>query len=300
MITTRLSIVIPAFNYAGTLKRAVDSVLSQLSHHELIVIDDGSTDKTRQVLAELQIQNPGTFRSIFKNNGGPASVRNRGLLEAANNYLIFLDADDELAPGAIAAIEGHISMNPQCRMIIGGYTTVYPNGKRRIHTPAKLQGTAIEIVRDYLLRKRISLSNGACVMHREIFERGGYPEKFRSVEDIPVFVQALANYPCTVLQQSLAFIHKHDDSLRRQFNHANSVGLALVDEVFSPSRLGYIFKQLKPAFYVQRCLSLSRSAYQGGDSASAKYYFRLALKRDWRVLLKSGYAIKVLCSYLRH
>ena len=131
-------------------------------------------------------------------------------------------------------------------------------------------------------------------MHREVFSRAGYPEQFRSAEDIPVFSQTLANYPCTVLAAPLALIHKHDDSLRHQFSHAKAGGLALVDEVFSPRRLGEEFQVLKDEFLVQRCLSLFRSAYLAGDVGAAKEYFHKASRHDWRVIFNWSYTRKYL------
>lgn len=295
-----ISVVIPAYNYAKTLSRAVESVLAQLGEAaaELIVIDDGSTDSTPQVVAALQAEHPGRFRAIRKDNGGLSSVRNHGIRETKGQYLMFLDADDELAPGALAAVEEHLGEHPATRMVIGGHYAVWNDGKRREHVPAALPESPVERLRGYLLDKRIALSNGACAMHREVFARGDYPERFRSAEDIPVFAQTLANYPCTVLAQPLALIHKHDDSLRHQFSHAKAGGLALVDEVFAPQRLGPEFQGLKRAFYVQRCLSLFRSAWLAGDVEAAKEYFRAALKQDWRVLLKGSYARKALRLWL--
>lgn len=70
-----ISIVIPAYNYAKTLPRAVESVIAQLSEiSELLVIDDGSTDETPALLADLQDKHPGLFRAIRKPNGGLSSV----------------------------------------------------------------------------------------------------------------------------------------------------------------------------------------------------------------------------------
>lgn len=295
-----ISIIIPAYNYASTLARAVESVLRQLpdAPAELIVIDDGSTDNTPQVVAALLCEYPQGFRSIRKENGGASSVRNRGIEEARGDYLIFLDADDEMAPDALAALKQHISANPATRMVIGGHCSITADGRRREHLPRALAEQALDRLCGYLLNKRIALSNGACAMHRDVFSRGNYPEKFRSAEDIPVFSQALANYPCTVLAQPLALIYKHDDSLRHQFNHAKTGGLALVDEVFSPQRLGSEFLVLKDRFYVQRCLSLFRSAYLAGDTEAAKGYFSAALKRDWRVLGKTSYLRKAVRLWL--
>lgn len=295
-----LSVVIPTYNYAAVLPRAVESVLAQLNEAsaELVVIDDGSTDNSRQVLDGLLAAHPGRFRVVHKSNGGASSARNLGIRESSGDYLIFLDADDELAPTALAALSTHLAAQPQTRLVIGGHIAVSAAGKRREHNPAALPEQPLERLHAYLLDKRLALSNGACAMHREVFARGDYPEAFRSAEDIPVFAQALANYPCTLLEQPLALIHKHDDSLRHQFSHAKAGGLALVDEVFAPQRLGVRFQVLKPEFYVQRCLSLFRSAYLAGDVAAAKSYFIAAVKADWRVLLKGSYARKAVRLWL--
>ncbi|WP_313024246.1 glycosyltransferase family 2 protein [Pseudomonas lopnurensis] len=296
-----ISVVIPVYNYALTLPRAVESVLMQLDEAtaELIVIDDGSSDSTPQVIETLLASQPGRFRALRKENGGLASVRNRGIREAKGNYLVFLDADDEMAPGALGALRRHIERHPETRMVIGGHDAVSSDGKRRSYLPPALPNSHLGRLRGYLLDKRIALSNGACAMHREVFTRGDYPEQFRSAEDIPVFSQVLAHYPCTVLAQPLAIIHKHDDSLRHQFNHAKAGGVALVEEVFSPQRLDMEYQSLKRDFYVQRCLSLFRSAYLAGDDQAASGYFRAALKRDWRVLLKGSYLRKAIRIWAR-
>lgn len=296
-----ITVVIPAYNYAATLARAVNSVIPQLDEGraELIVIDDGSTDATPQVITALQAQHPGRFRALRKANGGLSSVRNRGIAEARGDYLIFPDADDALLPGALAAFAAHIQAQPETKMIIGGHDALEPSGRRRTYLPGPLPPRPFDRVKAYLLDKSIGLANGACALHRQVFERGLYPEQFRSTEDIPVFTQILANYPCTQLPRAIVLIYKHHDSLRHQFNHAQAVGLALVDEVFSPQRLDADFQPLKSAFYVQRCLSLFRSAYLAGEKVAARAYFRQAFTRDWRVLFKTSYSRKALRLWLQ-
>lgn len=295
----RITIVIPAYNYAKVLPRALMSVISQRQgHHEVIVIDDGSTDATPEVLSALGHQYPGAFRVVRKNNGGLASVRNRGIVEATTPWLIFLDADDELAPGALVAIDSHIGTHPKTEMIIGAHVSIEPDGRRREHKPGVLPEDPVERVRAYLLDKRLTLANGACVMHKAVFSQSCYPERFRNAEDIPVFAQALGNHQCSLLLQPLALIHKHDDSLRHQFHFAKATGTDLVDEVFSPKRLDERFGKLKHEYAVQRNLSLFRTAYLAGEYADAKLFFKAASSLDPFVWLKLSYSKKAIRLWL--
>jgi glycosyltransferase involved in cell wall biosynthesis len=291
----RISIVIPTYNYAATLPRAVASVLTQASPDvELIVVDDGSTDDTPQVAERLLAEHAGRFRYSRKPNGGPSSARNRGVAETRGEYLVFLDADDEFAPDALALIEAHLLQHPETRVVIGGHLAISPDGNRVEHHPGKLPDDALSRLRAYLLDKSLYVSNGACVMHRDVFALGGYPEGFRSAEDIPIFAHAVANFPCTLLDRPLVWVHKHDDSLRNQFRHAKAGGLALVDEVFSEKRLGERFQTLKRDFYVQRCLSLFRSAYLAGDFAAAREFYWRALCTRPTIVGKLSYTSKAL------
>ncbi|HBX57096.1 glycosyltransferase family 2 protein [Pseudomonas sp. UBA2684] len=297
-----ISVVIPAYNYAKTLPRAVESVLTQLgadASAELLVIDDGSTDNTREVLERLQAEHIGRFRVIYKANGGPASVRNLGIEETRGRFLIFLDADDEMAADAISLLAQHITNNPHTRMVIGGHWSVFADGKRRLHEVKSLPADARSLVRGYLLDKSVTLSNGACAMHRDVFVPGGYPERFRNTEDIPVFAQVLARFPCTLLDQPLALIHKHDTSLRHNLTHARAAELELVDEVFAARRMPAELQDLKQAYTAQRCLSLFRTFYSSGDTAAASEFYRQALRADWTVIIRWSYTRKALRMWLR-
>ncbi|MBS3808958.1 MAG: glycosyltransferase family 2 protein [Desulfobacterales bacterium] len=291
-----ITIIIPAYNYAHLLHRAVESVMAQIddANAEVLIIDDGSTDETPATIESLSRKFPQGFRALRKENGGLASVRNRGILEANGQYLIFLDADDEMVTNALKAIQQHILNNPESQMIICGHISIEENGSSRNHLPSKLSNDPVTRLSDYLLSKKTKLVNGACVMHRKVFERGNYPELFRNSEDIPVFSQVLANYSCSILKQPVAKIYKHNDSLRHNINHAKAGELKLVEEVFSPQRLDKKFFKLKNAYKVQRCLSLFRTAYLVEDIDTAKYYFKKALKHDPRVLFKFSYVSKAL------
>lgn len=295
-----ISVIIPAYNYAATLERAAESVISQIDElSELIIIDDGSEDDTPAVIQLLAERHPGKFIAIRKTNGGLASVRNRGIAEGRGDYLIFLDADDEMAPGALVAIRQHIEQNPETRLIIGGSDSVSPHGKRRVRVPRPLPTQPRDRVKAYLIDQTLNISNGACVMHRDVFERGLYPSHFRNVEDIPVFAQALASYPCTILPLSLANIYKHEDSLRHNLDYGLQVGDKLVSEVFDTQRLPESMGFLRKPFAVKRYLTLFRAFSSAGEKEKAWEFYLQAIRTDWRALFKVSYTRKAIRALFR-
>lgn len=92
-----VSIIIPTFQNAPYIARAIDSVLAQTYRHiEMIVIDDGSTDETRSVLEPYMRQNQ--IQYVYKENGGLSDARNVGMNLIKGTYLYFLDSDDWIEP----------------------------------------------------------------------------------------------------------------------------------------------------------------------------------------------------------
>ena len=94
----KVSVIMPIYNAYDYLRPALDSVLDQtLSEIELICIDDGSTDRSLEIIKEYQKADE-RVRIVTENNAGPSTARNKGLLRARGEYIIFLDADDFFEP----------------------------------------------------------------------------------------------------------------------------------------------------------------------------------------------------------
>ncbi len=102
-----LSIIVPAYNLQRYVEQCLRSVLGQLrEHHELIVIDDGSTDNTLALVTALQKTWPGAnFHVLSQANEGIAGVRNRGVRTARGDYLAWIDGDDVLLDGALDMLD---------------------------------------------------------------------------------------------------------------------------------------------------------------------------------------------------
>ena len=96
-----VSVIIPAYQAAPTLARALDSALQQdYPHIEIIVADDGSTDDTRQIVAGYMTRDP-RVRYFWQANQGCGAARNSAVAHARGEYLAFLDGDDEWRPGKL-------------------------------------------------------------------------------------------------------------------------------------------------------------------------------------------------------
>lgn len=114
----RISVVIPAYNAAAYVGRAIESVLAQRRPaSEIIVVDDDSQDDTRKVVAGYAP----TVRYLWQKNGGSNAARNTGIQAAAGPWVAFLDADDEWLPGRLALQVELLKAHPQLRWATGNY-----------------------------------------------------------------------------------------------------------------------------------------------------------------------------------
>lgn len=97
----KVSVIIPAYNQAAFIHKAVASLQAQtLDNWECIVVDDGSTDNTAEIVANIALSEP-RVRLLQKQNGGSASARDMGLQQVQGEFIQFLDADDTIAPNKL-------------------------------------------------------------------------------------------------------------------------------------------------------------------------------------------------------
>ena len=120
-----VSVIIPAYNAAETLEKACLSVLTQdYGDVELVVVNDGSADATGQILARLQ-KDHANLVVVDQENGGVCKARNAGLDRASGGYVAFLDADDEMLPGALTLLQG-LLRDRKCDIAAGNFLRQYP------------------------------------------------------------------------------------------------------------------------------------------------------------------------------
>lgn len=293
------SIVIPAYNYGGVVARAVESACAQPGDdYEVIAIDDGSSDDTGAVLDRCAERFAPRLKVIHQANAGLAAVRNRGAREARGEYVIYLDADDELVADALDPLRVVLANGARPGMVAASHIAVYPSGREKLHVQKPLPADRRQCFLRYL-RKELSLSNGAVAMRRDTVLENPYPEGVRQAEDIPVFLLLLARYDCVTIEAPMLRIHKHAGSMRHDVAASKATSLKLVEILFDSGRLPDEYQVYRREFTARRSLSLFRSCYRGGDYAAALHFYRTALACSPVLACSPKYLAKVCLAIWR-
>ena len=118
-----LSLIIPVFNSQNTLVECLDSILNQsYNSYEIIIVNDGSTDNSQQIIEQYAILYPSIIKYVTKDNSGIGGARNVGIDKATGQYLGFVDSDDYVASNYFTVIE-KIVKSQEPDLIIFSYRT---------------------------------------------------------------------------------------------------------------------------------------------------------------------------------
>jgi len=288
------SVVIPAYNYGHCVERAVLSALNQSgADFEVLVVNDGSTDDTDAVMRRLQARHSSTLRYINQEN----AARNLGVRETRYPWLLFLDADDELCPDALRALQTCANDNVDARLLVGGHYSCVDGGCSESR-PEPVSRDCRKNLSAYL-DKRLSLSNGACAMHRQVFNDIHYDPDLRHTEDLPVFAKVLANFPAVATPALLARIHKHPDSRRHDVNAALVVGMALEEAIFDDPVMPSWAQTLRKPYRVRRLLSLLKICYQARRFSEVRQLYGQLMRVAPGVAIQPRYVRRFIMSLVK-
>jgi len=178
----KISVVIPTYNYAGYLPAAIESVLSQERlPDEIIVVDDGSTDNTREVVAPYEPR----VRYFYQKNAGLSAARNTGTRLASGDWVAYLDSDDLWKPGKLRDQEKAVNEVPGAVLAYTGVVFLNPDGSISDGGPA----VPPERVWPALRARNMITASSSMARREAVLEAGGFNEALRSCEDWDMWVR---------------------------------------------------------------------------------------------------------------
>lgn len=180
--TTSVSAVIPAKNVAAYVGETIVSALAQGEVTEVIVVDDGSTDNTISIVRA--IRDP-RLRLMTNDSAGVSAARNLGARHASGEWLLFLDADDRMRPGAVAALLAAARGAPRAVLVYGDYNTIDSEGRqigRRDLLKGRRKPSGDVLTR--LAAGNFIVNGGIALARAEAFRAiGGFDTSLRYCED---------------------------------------------------------------------------------------------------------------------
>jgi glycosyltransferase involved in cell wall biosynthesis len=209
-----VDVIIPTFNRAHCLTRAIESVLKQ-THQDfnLIIVDDGSSDETADLI-QKKFQHP-KIRFLQQTNGGVSSARNFGIKEANSEWLAFLDSDDEWLPHKLSFQIKLTQETPQLRFIHSN--EIWMRNGQRVNPKNKFDKSNKDIFRRSL---ELCLISPSTVMMKKdlVQEHGFFDESYPVCEDYDLWLKILASEEVGFINENLIIKYGgHDDQLSTRF-----------------------------------------------------------------------------------
>lgn len=205
----KFSVIIPLYNKAPYVKKALESVLRQSCRDfELIVVDDGSKDDSYDIAkAVLEASGHKKYRLIRQGNAGVSTARNKGVAASHGDYLCFLDADDWWAPAFLERVGSLIGEFPDAGIYGANYYYV-KNGRQRICVRAAATGY-INYCRVYAQEQIMPLCTDAVCLPRPVFdEMGGFKPGLKLGEDFDLWIRIALKYKVAFLDEPLAYYNQ--------------------------------------------------------------------------------------------
>ena len=201
-IKPEISVIIPLYNKGMIIERTLRSVQSQtFKHFELIIVNDGSTDNSVEVVQQIQDER---MVLIHQKNAGPSAARNTGVRNAQTNWVVFLDGDDELLPDALETF-WHLRQDYagadiyNCRSYIR-------TGEKLTETSNSVEGYVSNVLRECYY-SRCMPGAGFSMFHKGILKKFPYDEHIRRFEDAELLIRML---PKAKVYSSQKIVQIHD------------------------------------------------------------------------------------------
>jgi len=214
----KVSVVIPTYNRAYLLPRTIKSVLNQtFQDFELIIVDDGSTDNTKEVVEDFQKQDSRIKYIWQENSGGPAKPKNTGIKNSKGEFLAFLDSDDEWLPEKLEKQLELFEKDKKLGIVGCGAFYINDNTKKTIINRIKRCENKNYFIN--FLSGTFLGSSSSIIISKDVFNNIGlYDESFSVADDWDLYLRIIPKYNFDFIDEPLFNYYIHDNNISGDCN----------------------------------------------------------------------------------
>lgn len=286
-----VSVVIPVYNVEKYLRKCVKSVVEQTYPHvEILLIDDGSTDRSGQLCDELQREDS-RIRAFHKKNGGQSEARNLGVENAKGEYITFVDSDDWIDENAIERMV-QCAQNVQAELVCCGYKELDESGKI-LKLTEQPEGVYNDEEALLLLLKGKAVHNmvGAKLLKRELAVRIKFPQGCIHEDDFVVFRWIYASNRIGIVKNAMYnYLRRPGSTMMARFNEKRLVRIDAARELYQET-LRHERKDIQRLAYVRyiealRSMYICGMKYLGSGEISNLYPYKQEIYKECRKALR--------------
>lgn len=280
-----VAVVVPAYNAAATIERALESVFSQtLRPVQVIVVDDGSTDDTAAIVSAFSSE----ITLVKVPNGGVAAARNHGSRLAVANWIAFLDADDTWYPEKLE--RQFENVRPNAAML---YTdAIVVDGKDRVVLSTVTPCSDGEILEALLLGNFIT--NSSVVVRADVLGKvGGFRTDLVAVVDWPVWLEIASRHDVQYIDKPLVEYYVQESSITRDVSKTLPAHMSVLAHAFSKQGPAFKLQGLRRAAYARAYGVVAYEAARGRDWSKASRLYLASIRQTplrmlpYKMLLKT-------------
>ena len=261
-----VGVVIPTFNRAHLLGRALDSVLAQtLRPRQIVVVDDGSTDATAELLAKYP-----DVECLRQENCGVSAARNLGIRHCGCDWIALLDSDDEWLPEKLRVQFEALAENPGHRLIHSD--EIWIRNGRRVN-PADRHRKRGGWIFEYCLPLCVISPSAAVIERSLLIEAGGFNEQLPACEDYDLWLRICSRFPVLYVDRPLLRKYGgHDDQLSRKHWGMDRFRVQALRDLLAAGNLSESDRQAALASLREKCRILITGARKRGNSEIVTQY----------------------------
>ncbi len=274
------SIVIPTYNRAGFITEAIDSVLEQThKSFEIIVIDDGSTDNTADVIKN-KYASESKLSYVYQTNAERGAARNHGISLAKGNYIVFLDSDDSFSSTHLAILKEAIDLHPSCSFFATKYSFYFNDHPHTLY-PSDLSKYQEGFYQMEIVLHGNPLACNFCVKVKSGFVLFPEDRKISAMEDWVFLIVNLVNTPIYLINEQTVFMREHAQrSMRAEYENLIQKRLDALSFIEKTIHLTERQQKEIEAYSFYFC---SIHAFVGNDKEASVQFIRKAVSLvGWR------------------